>query len=87
MDFIEEGVNGFLVDVDDAAALAERVAENISSSKKARWKRMSAAALATARGYTWDDATTLFERALAAIAAGKPVSSDQHEELCAAPSS
>jgi hypothetical protein len=29
---------------------------------------MSDAALATASGYTWDDATTLLERALAEIA-------------------
>jgi glycosyltransferase involved in cell wall biosynthesis len=86
MDLIEEGKNGFLVDVDDAETLAEGLLK-IFHFEETRWKRMSAAALATAQGYTWDDATTLLERALAAIAAAKPVSSDKHEELCAAQSS
>ena len=63
-DFIEDGVNGFLVDVGDAAALAGRLLEIFQGN---RWQRMSDAALATARGYTWDDATTLLEGALAGI--------------------
>jgi glycosyltransferase involved in cell wall biosynthesis len=66
-DFVEEGVNGFLVPVDDPEALAERLAA-VFAFDEARWKRMSDAALATAKGYTWDDATTLLERALAEIA-------------------
>jgi hypothetical protein len=40
------------------------------------WQRMSDAALATAQRYTWDDATTRLEGALAGIA-----------EPCMAPSS
>jgi glycosyltransferase involved in cell wall biosynthesis len=67
MDIVEEGVNGFLVEVEDAAALAERLLR-VLAFDEARWKRMSDAALATASGYTWDDATTLLERALAEIA-------------------
>jgi glycosyltransferase involved in cell wall biosynthesis len=66
-DLIEEGVNGFLVDVDDADALAERLLK-VFGLEEARWKHMSDAAFATANGYTWDDATTLLERALAEIA-------------------
>ncbi len=66
-DFVEEGVNGFLVDVQDAAALSERLLR-ILGFEEAQWKRMSDAALATARGYTWDDATALLESALAEIA-------------------
>ena len=66
-DFVEEGVNGFLVDVGDAEALAERLLR-ILRSDQLQWKDMSDAALATAQGYTWDDATTLLERALAGIA-------------------
>jgi len=65
-DFIEEGANGFLVDVDDARALAERLLR-VFGLEEARWKRMSDAALATASGYTWDDATTRLEGALAEI--------------------
>jgi|SRR5438874_3036392 len=66
MDIVEEGVNGFLVEVEDAAALAERLLR-VLAFDEARWTRMSDAALATASGYTWDDATTLLERALADI--------------------
>jgi glycosyltransferase involved in cell wall biosynthesis len=66
-DFVEEGVNGFLVPVDDADALAERLLGVFRLEEK-QWQRMSDAALATAKGYTWDDATTLLERALAEIA-------------------
>jgi glycosyltransferase involved in cell wall biosynthesis len=69
-DFIAEGVNGFLADVGDAAALCERLLE-IFQSEEDRWKRMSDAALATAQGYTWDDATALLEAALAGIAKSK----------------
>jgi glycosyltransferase involved in cell wall biosynthesis len=66
-DFVEEGVNGFLAPVEDTVALAERLAA-VLALDEARWKRMSDAALATARGYTWDDATTRLERALTEIA-------------------
>jgi glycosyltransferase involved in cell wall biosynthesis len=63
-DFIEQGVNGFLADVGDAPALSERVLEILQGDQ---WQRMSDAALATAQRYTWDDATTLLEGALANI--------------------
>ena len=63
MDFIEEGVNGHLVDIGDAAALADRAAR-VLALDPADWQCMSDAALATATRYTWDDATELFERAL-----------------------
>ena len=66
-DFVEEGVNGFLAPVEDSEALAQRLAA-VLAFDQARWKRMSDAALATARGYTWDDATTRLERALTEIA-------------------
>jgi glycosyltransferase involved in cell wall biosynthesis len=65
-DFIEEGVNGFLVPVNDADGLAERLLEVLRLGEK-QWKRMSDAALGTAQGYTWDDATALLEGALAEI--------------------
>jgi glycosyltransferase involved in cell wall biosynthesis len=65
-DFVIDGTNGLLVDVEDADALAERLLR-VLGMDEARWKRMSDAALATAQGYTWDDATSLFERALAEV--------------------
>ena len=63
-DFIEQGVNGFLVEVGDAAGLSERLLEIFQGNQ---WQRMSDAALATAQRYTWDDATALLEDALAGI--------------------
>ena len=66
-DFIDDASNGFLVDVEDSAALADRLL-TVLGLEEAQWRRMSDAALATAQGYTWDDATTLLERALAEIA-------------------
>jgi glycosyltransferase involved in cell wall biosynthesis len=68
MDLIEEGKNGFLADVEDAAALAEGLL-GVLQFDEGRWKRMSDAALATATRYTWDDATVLLERTLGEIAA------------------
>jgi len=82
-DFIDEGANGFLVDVDDAAALSEGLLK-IFQSEETRWKRMSDAALATATRYTWDDATSLLEAALAGIAQSGAISNHRHEQPCAA---
>jgi glycosyltransferase involved in cell wall biosynthesis len=62
-DIVENGKNGFLVDVEDAEALGKRLNQVLSFSE-ADWLAMSDAALQTARGYTWQDATDLFERAL-----------------------
>jgi glycosyltransferase involved in cell wall biosynthesis len=61
-DTVEEGINGFLVDVEDSTRLAERLVGTLRLSD-ANWRRMSEAALATATRYTWDDATDLLENA------------------------
>lgn len=63
MDIVEEGINGFLVDVEDSAALADQLARVIKTSDQ-EWRRMSDAALRTATRYSWDDATDLLEAAL-----------------------
>lgn len=63
MDIVEEGINGHLVDVKDASALADRVLR-VLNLPEAEWKRMSDAALDTATRFSWDDATELFEKAL-----------------------
>jgi glycosyltransferase involved in cell wall biosynthesis len=73
MDIVEDSVNGFLVEVDDVEGLAARAAE-ILAANEADWKRMSDAALATARGYSWDDATDRFEAAL------REIVDDAHKE-------
>lgn len=63
LDLIEEGVNGHLVAVKDAAALADRLLRVLNLPDE-DWKRMSEAAYRTATSYSWDDATSLFETAL-----------------------
>jgi glycosyltransferase involved in cell wall biosynthesis len=63
LDVIEDGVNGYLVNVNDADALAERLIRVLSLSDEG-WTRMSDAAYRTATSYSWDEATSLFERAL-----------------------
>lgn len=63
MDIVEEGVNGFLVDVENSVGLAERLIKVLTLCE-AEWKQMSDAAHATAVRYTWDDATDLLESAL-----------------------
>mgnify|MGYP000660480555 CR=1 FL=1 len=63
MDIVEDGVNGYLVDVEDARALADRLV-HVLGLPEDKWRAMSDAAYATATRYTWDDATGLFEKAL-----------------------
>ncbi|MEH2492847.1 glycosyltransferase family 4 protein [Bradyrhizobium sp. AZCC 2230] len=66
IDIIEDGVNGYLADVGDVEALADRVVKVLGQSD-ASWQLMSDAAFATALRYTWDDATRLFEEAVREI--------------------
>jgi glycosyltransferase involved in cell wall biosynthesis len=62
-DLIEEGREGYVVDVEDSEGLARRLVQVLSLDEPA-WRVMSDAAFATATGYTWDDATDLFEAGL-----------------------
>ncbi len=63
LDTIEEGKNGFLVDVEDSKALAERLIDVLKLSDP-QWQAMSDAAYATACRYSWQDAAGLMEKAL-----------------------
>lgn len=54
---------GILVPGEDAKAMAEAIVKVIGMSEE-EWRRMSEAALATATGYSWEDATDRFEAAL-----------------------
>jgi glycosyltransferase involved in cell wall biosynthesis len=63
MDIIEDGVNGYLVDVKDVDALADQVLRVLNLSQE-EWQQMSDAAYSTATRFTWDDATDQFEQAL-----------------------
>jgi glycosyltransferase involved in cell wall biosynthesis len=70
-DIIEDGKNGFLVDVEDTAALATKITK-VLEMNNADWRKMSEAAYETASRYSWDDATTLLENALAQISRDEP---------------
>jgi glycosyltransferase involved in cell wall biosynthesis len=63
LDFIEEGVNGHLVDIGDVNGLSGRLLRVLNLTQR-EWTKMSDAAYATATRFTWDDATDLFEKAL-----------------------
>jgi glycosyltransferase involved in cell wall biosynthesis len=63
MDLIEDGVTGYLVDVDNTSGLTNRLIEILGLPEPA-WQRMSEAAYVSVKDFTWDKATILFERAL-----------------------
>lgn len=67
VEIVTEGVNGHIVDVDDAEALGARLIDVLSLSPE-EWRACSDAAHARAHSYTWDDATRAFEAALIDIA-------------------
>ena len=62
-DLIEDGRNGFLVDVEDADAMA-RAIDAMAGMPAPQWQAMSEAAYATVAGYGWSDAAARFEAAL-----------------------
>ncbi len=63
VEIVEEGLNGFLVDVEDVGALAEGVLR-ILRQNDAAWRRMSDAAHSTAQRFDWETSTDLMEAAL-----------------------
>jgi glycosyltransferase involved in cell wall biosynthesis len=65
------GGGGALVPHEDPAAMARAVVE-VCSLPEDRWRALSDAALATATGYTWDDAADRFEKALLEVARQAP---------------
>jgi glycosyltransferase involved in cell wall biosynthesis len=62
-DVISDGINGFLVNVEDSDGLAAALVRVLTLPDR-DWIKMSDAALETARNYTWDNATDLLECAL-----------------------
>lgn len=62
LDCVEDGVNGYLVDVDDAPALADRLIAVLNDHT--RWRCMSDAAYETSRRFSWDRSAGLLEQVL-----------------------
>jgi glycosyltransferase involved in cell wall biosynthesis len=71
MDIVRDGINGYLVDVGDHRALADRLVRVLRLPDE-QWQKMSLAAWETASSYTWDDATDLLENALMDAAGRTP---------------
>ena len=67
LDVVRDGINGYLVDVDDANSLADRVLQ-VLRLDHVQWETMSDAALATVANYSWDDAASQLEQILVSIA-------------------
>jgi glycosyltransferase involved in cell wall biosynthesis len=63
LDFVEDGINGHLVEVGDAQGMAARLADMLSDA--GRWERMSEAAYSTSSGFNWERSVDLLETVLA----------------------
>ena len=62
-DFIKNGENGFIVEIDDSTALAHRLVDVLQRAPE-DWQSMSEAAFQGVQSYSWGDATAAFEAAL-----------------------
>ncbi|CAG7855867.1 hypothetical protein MCAMS1_00154 [biofilm metagenome] len=62
-DFVLDGKNGFLCEVNDVNSLTNAALQLLQSSEE-QWLAFSNAALATATRTNWQDSTNLFEQAL-----------------------
>lgn len=60
---VSEGVTGHIVDIDDTAAMVDRL-EAVLTGPAEDWQAMSDAAYERAHRYSWDDAARAFEDAL-----------------------
>lgn len=66
-DVIEDGVSGYIVDIDDAEALADRLIKVLSAEPDA-WKTMSRNAANAVESYSWNDSARAFAACLEAPA-------------------
>lgn len=64
---VQEGVNGYIVDIEDSQGLADGLC-SVLGQTPADWEKMSKAAAARARAYSWDEAAQRFETVLQEIA-------------------
>lgn len=62
-DYVEDGVNGYLVPVGDPRAMSEAILRVVTLDED-RWKAMSDASHAIAKRFDWDRSAKILERAL-----------------------
>jgi glycosyltransferase involved in cell wall biosynthesis len=72
LDTIQDGLNGFLVNVGDVDGLVSKLLDVLALDNES-WKAMASAAEETARSYTWDDAAERFESALQSFVSSKVI--------------
>ena len=70
-ELLERG-GGILVPPEDPKAMAEAILQVVRMDEES-WKKMSRKAWETVQGYTWKDASLLFEKALERILAPRPL--------------
>jgi len=68
-DYVRDGVNGYMVPVEDAKAMSQRVLDVIGCPSE-RWRQMSDASYDIAREFNWDRSAEILEEALRARLAG-----------------
>ena len=71
-DYIDDGVNGYLVPVDDPVAMASAIGCVIEFSSD-QWSTMSAAGAARASEFSWDETAKRFEEGVYSYLRGKSV--------------
>lgn len=69
-EYIDEGVSGFLVPVEDHEAMAERAIE-ILKLPEDRWRAMSEAGYRRSRAFSWDQSAEVMEQAIGRILSGE----------------
>lgn len=62
-DFVRDGENGYLVDVGDDEAMAERIGRVLELEDEA-WEKMSASSYSIAQEFDWDRSAAVLEEAL-----------------------
>jgi glycosyltransferase involved in cell wall biosynthesis len=71
-DYVEDGRNGFVVPVEDPAAMADRVG-TILRAPPERWAEMSAASRAIAERFDWDRSAEQLEALFVGLLARRRV--------------
>lgn len=71
-DYLEDGMNGYLVPVDDPVAMASAIGRVIESSSD-QWSTMSAAGVARASKFSWAETANRFEEGVYNALRGKSV--------------
>lgn len=79
-DYVEDGVNGYLVDVGDAEAMGARLIE-VLTCPASRWRGMSEASHEISRRFDWDRSAEIMENTLVAILRGADGASERDGAL------